>query len=80
MLYFTLAALPVALLAIGLPVFVALTITSGVVVYFFMNIPFAALHQVLFAGVDKYALIAVPFFIFVGELMGVGGTARRIVA
>lgn len=79
MLYATLALLPIVLLAIGLPIFAALTITTGVVVYFFMNIPFSALHQALFAGVDKYTLIAVPFFIFVGELMGVGGTARRIV-
>ena len=79
MLYLTLAFLPIILLAVGLPIFAALTITSGVVVYSFMNIPFSALHQALFAGVDKYTLIAVPFFIFVGELMGVGGTARRIV-
>lgn len=79
MLYLTLAFLPIILLAVGLPIFAALTITSGVVVFAFMNTPFPALHQALFAGVDKYTLIAVPFFIFVGELMGVGGTARRIV-
>ena len=29
-----------------------------------------ALHQIMFGGLENYALLAVPFFIFAGELMG----------
>ena len=34
----------------------------------------------LFGGLDNFPLLAVPFFIFAGEIMAQGGIARRIVA
>lgn len=78
-MYWVLTLVPLALLALGLPVFVALLLTSSAILFFFVPIPIEALHQRLFAGVDKYALLAVPFFIFAGELMSSSTTSRRIV-
>jgi C4-dicarboxylate transporter DctM subunit len=33
----------------------------------------------MFSAIDKYALLAVPFFIFAGNLMGRGGVSARLV-
>jgi C4-dicarboxylate transporter DctM subunit len=42
-------------------------------------VPATALHQVMFSSIDKFALLAVPFFIFAGDLMGRGGVSRRLI-
>jgi C4-dicarboxylate transporter DctM subunit len=74
-----LALLPVALLAFGFPFFVILLATAAVVLVAFAPAPATVLHQVMFSAIDKYALLAVPFFIFAGDLMGRGGVSRRLV-
>ena len=71
--------LPIGLLLLGFPIFIILVITSAVILMFFMQIPLTAVHQVMFGSVDKFALMAVPFFIFAGELMGMGGISQRII-
>ena len=76
---FALAVLPVLLLLLGLPIFVVLLAGATVALMFFMNLPMEALHQNLFGGIDAFALLAVPYFIYAGELMGRGSVARRIV-
>src|SRR4051794_13233761 len=50
-----------------------------VALVFFMHVPLAALHQNLFASVNGFALLAIPFFIYAGELMGRGSVAQRLV-
>jgi C4-dicarboxylate transporter DctM subunit len=72
-------ALPLVLLALGFPLFVILIATSAIVLVFFAGVPSTAIHQVMFASIDKYALLAVPFFIFAGDLMGRGGVSERLV-
>ena len=74
------AFLPVGLLILGFPIFIILIVTSAVILLFFMQVPLTAVHQVMFGSVDKFALMAVPFFIFAGELMGMGGISQRIIA
>lgn len=76
---YTLALLPLALLALGTPIF--LIFLSAVTVTFALVLPIKpiALHQTVFGGLDNYALLAVPFFVFAGELMGGSGIARRLV-
>lgn len=73
------ALLPLALLALGFPFFLVLLATAAVVLAFFAGVPATALHQVMFSAIDKYALLAVPFFVFAGDLMGRGGVSRRLV-
>jgi C4-dicarboxylate transporter DctM subunit len=74
-----LALLPLALLALGFPFFVILLATAAVVLAAFAPAPATVVHQVMFSAIDKYALLAVPFFIFAGDLMGRGGVSRRLV-
>jgi C4-dicarboxylate transporter, DctM subunit len=76
---FALGVLPVALLLLGFPIYIVLLAAVTVALVFFMNVPFAALHQNLFGAIDAFALLAVPFFIYAGELMGRGSVASRIV-
>jgi C4-dicarboxylate transporter DctM subunit len=76
---FALAVVPVSLLLLGFPIFVVLLTAVTVALVFFMKVPIAALHQNLFGAIDAYALLAVPFFIYAGELMGRGSVAQRLV-
>lgn len=69
----------VAFLVLGVPIFIAL---SGSVLGAMLiggQLPLAIVVERLFAGLDKFALMAIPFFILTGNLMNVGGLSRRIV-
>jgi C4-dicarboxylate transporter DctM subunit len=71
--------LPAALLIIGFPIFLVLLVTCLVVVVFVSDVPTEAIQTYLFAGLDNFPLLAVPFFVFAGEIMAQGGIARRVV-
>ena len=76
---FALAVVPIVLLLLGFPIFMVLLTAVSVALVFFMHVPLAALHQNLFGSVNATALLAVPFFIYAGELMGRGSVAQRLV-
>jgi C4-dicarboxylate transporter, DctM subunit len=78
-LTFALGVVPLVLLLLGFPIFIVLLAAVTTALVFFMNVPVAALHQNLFAGVNAFALLAVPFFIYAGELMGRGSVATRLI-
>ncbi len=44
----------------------------------YVNVPLS-LASDLGNGIDSFALLAIPFFILAGELMGAGGLARRLI-
>ena len=69
---------PLVLLALGFPFFLCLLATALIVLKSFYDVPMVAIHQVMFGSIDQYALLAVPFFIFAGELMSRGGISSRI--
>jgi C4-dicarboxylate transporter DctM subunit len=74
-----LGVLPIALLLLGLPIYLVLLTAVTVALVFYMNVPLVVLHQNLFGAIDAFALLAVPFFIYAGELMSRGSVAQRIV-
>lgn len=76
---FALGIIPVVLLLLGFPIFLVLLTGITVALVFYMNVPLAALHQNLFGSVNAYALLAIPYFIYAGELMGRGSVAQRLV-
>jgi C4-dicarboxylate transporter, DctM subunit len=76
---FALGVLPLILLLLGFPIFLVLLTAVTTAVVFFMNVPIAALHQNMFGSINAFALLAVPFFIYAGELMGRGSVAQRLV-
>lgn len=76
----TLFLLPVLLFLLGVPVFALLLAAASLTLTLFMTVPTLALHQVMFGGLDNYALLAVPFFVLAGEIMTRGGLSERLVA
>lgn len=71
---------PIVLLFLGFPIFVILLATAAIAIIIFYSIPLTVLHQVMFGSLDSAALLAVPFFIFAGEIMAAGGISGRLVA
>lgn len=67
------------LLLIGMPVAFCLGISSLATVLY-LGLPPMIVFQRLNSGVSVFALMAIPFFIFAGELMVRGDIARRLVA
>ena len=57
--------------SLGLATLITLATTSA--------IPTIMISQTAFAGLDSFPLMAIPFFMLAGNLMAVGGIARRIV-
>jgi tripartite ATP-independent transporter DctM subunit len=76
--WFMFAAL-VAAIAIGIPIPIAVAIAT-VAGYFLIDIPFVAIAQAMYTGVEPFPLLTVPLFVFAGSLMERGGLATRIVA
>jgi tripartite ATP-independent transporter DctM subunit len=64
--------------AIGVPVAFALGI-SAIVVFWLEGLPLMIAFQRILSGVSVFSLLAIPFFIFAGELMLHGGIAQRLV-
>lgn len=68
-----------AMLLLGVPI--ALSVgASSLLVLLLSEMPLEALPQTLFAGVNSFALVAVPFFVLAGDLLAKGGISERIVA
>lgn len=66
-----------ASLALGLPIAFGLGI-AAVVMAFLSDIPLSILIEQSVRGVNSFPLLAIPFFILVGEVMSNGGIARRL--
>lgn len=74
-----LAVLPVGLLLLGFPIFVVLLSACAVALILVIDIPLTLIHQEMVGSINSFALMAVPFFMFAGELMGRGGISGRII-
>lgn len=66
------------LLIIGVPVAFALGLAS-LVTFIFMDIAPVVAFQRIATGVNVFSLMAIPFFIFAGDLMQQAGIAERLV-
>lgn len=64
--------------AIGTPVAFALGI-SAIAAFWFEGLPLMVGFQRIISGINVFSLLAIPFFIFAGELMFHGGIAIRLV-
>ncbi|MBM5801025.1 MAG: TRAP transporter large permease [Cyanobacteria bacterium K_DeepCast_35m_m2_023] len=65
------------LLLLGIPVFAALGISSAVYMLAYDIQPLIAVQQ-MFAGIDQFPLLAVPFFVLAGNLMNASEITDRI--
>ncbi|HEY4370150.1 MAG TPA: TRAP transporter large permease [Steroidobacteraceae bacterium] len=67
------------LLMLGVPVAFAL-ITASLVTVLYLDLPSIIVVQQTVAGASTASLIAIPLFIFAGELMMRGGISERLIA
>ena len=68
-----------AAMAVGMPIAFALLVCALALMLLQGSFDTTILSQKLVEGADNYVLMAIPFFIFAGELMNKGGMSRRIV-
>lgn len=66
------------LLIIGTPVFVGLSLASFLAYANYTDTTLTILAQRMFAGIDKFSLLAIPFFVLGANIMKKGGIAQRI--
>ncbi len=67
-----------ALLILGVPVAFAIGLSS-VATIVAAGLPIAVVFQKMVGGMQVFSFLAIPFFIFAGELMLYGGIAERII-
>ncbi len=73
------AAAFVFLLALGVPVVFVLGASAVLALVTTTDVPAAIVSQRVFAGLNSFTLMAIPFFVFAGVIMDAGGISRRIV-
>jgi len=66
-------------LLLGLPIAVSLGIASLFSIYFFTTDPLPNLAHKIFAGLNTFPLMAIPFFVLAGNIFTTGGVAKRLV-
>lgn len=68
-----------ALLLIRVPVAFALGIAC-VVTTRYLDLPMMIVFQQMTKGLNSFSLMAIPFFIMAGQIMGVGGISEKMIA
>lgn len=68
----------ILLLLSSTPIAVAIGLTS-IVGMTQSGISLDAVSRTMFSGIDSFSLMAIPFFIFAGDLMLAGGTSKRLI-
>jgi tripartite ATP-independent transporter DctM subunit len=67
------------LMIIGMPVAYAMGL-SALIGALWIDIPIDAVMIQISSGVNKFSLLAIPFFVLAGAIMAEGGMSRRLVA
>ena len=75
----TLFLMMLVLFAVAVPVAWSMAIASGLYMLLGPKIPLQGLVQRMIGGIDTFPLLAIPFFIFAGNLMNTGGITDRLV-
>src|SRR5262250_2616607 len=69
----------VALMLTGMPVSIALGLTVLTFVLFMTHVPMQSVALKLFTGIEKFEIMAIPFFILAGNFLTHGGVARKMI-
>ena len=79
MIALTLFGTLLIMLVAGIPIAVALGLSTILSLLLFTNEPTLLIAQKLFVSLDKYALMAIPLFVLMGNFLSQGGAAHRII-
>ena len=78
MTFLALAVVPAFLLVMGVPIFAVLIVATLGGIMLSTN-PIQAIHSAMFGSLDIFPLLAVPLFVYAGDIMSRGGIARRLI-
>ena len=72
-------ALLVGLMLTGMPVSISLGLTVLTYLFTMTSVPIESVALKLFTGIEKFEIMAIPFFILAGSFLTHGGVARRMI-
>ncbi len=67
------------LMLTGMPISIALGLTVLTFLFTMTDVPVQAVALKLFTGIEKFEIMAIPFFILAGNFLTHGGVARRMI-
>ncbi|MFC5354140.1 TRAP transporter large permease [Azospirillum himalayense] len=67
------------LMLTGMPISISLGLTVLTFLFTMTNVPIEAVALKLFTGIEKFEIMAIPFFILAGNFLTHGGVARRMI-
>jgi C4-dicarboxylate transporter DctM subunit len=67
------------LMLTGMPISIALGLTVLTFMFTLTDVPVQAVALKLFTGIEKFEIMAIPFFILAGNFLTHGGVARRMI-
>src|SRR5487761_2415287 len=69
-----------ALMLTGMPISISLGLTVLSFLFGFTDVPLESVALKLFTGIEKFEIMAIPFFILAGTFLTHGGVARRMIS
>jgi len=69
----------IALMLTGTPISIALGLTVLTFLFTMTDVPLHAVALKLFTGIEKFEIMAIPFFILAGSFLTRGGVAKRMI-
>jgi len=69
----------IALMVTGMPISIALGLTVLTFVFTMTQVPIESVALKLFTGIEKFEIMAIPFFILAGNFLTYGGVAKRMI-
>ncbi len=69
----------IALMLTGMPISISLGLTVLTFIVTMTQVPLDAVALKLFTGIEKWEIMAIPFFILAGNFLTHGGVARRMI-
>ena len=72
-------ALLIVLMLTGMPISIALGLTVLGFLFTMTQMPLESVALKLFTGIEKFEIMAIPFFILAGNFLTHGGVARRMI-
>jgi C4-dicarboxylate transporter DctM subunit len=72
-------SLLVVLMLTGMPISISLGLTVLSFLFFLTDVPIESVALKLFTGIEKFEIMAIPFFILAGNFLTHGGVAKRMI-
>ena len=69
----------ITLMLTGMPISISLGLTVLSFLFFMTQVPIESVALKLFTGIEKFEIMAIPFFILAGNFLTHGGVARRMI-